>query len=747
MATTTPKKGKRGKKTQERQFFEKNPRLTLPMFSRRFAAWLLEISLLGTTVVVPYGIGTYLNTNTNQDLVPLDSVLTKVEAKISETLALPRRFNQTQKVAPLTNIFWWIALVSPAVLTAGQFYLLAKTGQTYPKRWLGLRVVSNDINIPGWGRIISREAFCRWGIPLSTTYVLWRYSGLFPDLIMLAGVAFLAVVAEAGIVIFSPNRRTLHELLSGTQVVDGQQPLTTRTRTHQNYEAQNSNSAMTLEVQSLLNDPIQQVGNNPRGQERVTTIVLTTKTEGNNPKFGLWSWMLRNPGLTLLICALAGMGSVLGTFIGAQIYAQNQADRRQNKQENNEVFLSLVNRLSATSTDPMEERRSVILTLAQLDDRRAVSLLVDLLGQEKNDSLVDTLQQAVSSVGPKALPHLRSLNQSLENELKALGDNNNWETRNKIALRLKATKQAIVKLLTIHSGKFANASLQDTDLGSVNAGVDTFKLVLEKVDLSGLNLRGTNLRNANLQGSIFASAGKDKNLGTFDDWLVDLSGADLKEANLQSAILTNISIDRTNLIRANLNRANLAYARLIASNLSSAQLLEANLEEANLENASLTGADLGNVKAKGINLQGALLGQIKAIDANFSSGKLFQSNWQGSELTDVNFSKANLQQADLSGTKLQGANLQEAQLENATLAGANLSGADLRQAKLNGANFQNVVLAGNSNNSGDEFLQSSGSLNSVAKFQGVDFSEVQNLDNIQIELICKYGGIHTQCRR
>jgi hypothetical protein len=122
--------------------------------------------------------------------------------------------------------------------------------------------------------------------------------------------------------------------------------------------------------------------------------------------------MRRHPGLTLLIMAFAGMVSVLGTFVGTQIYIQSQANRREFKQQNNQVFLALVKQLSSSSATATEQRQGAILALARLDDSRAVPYLVDLLGQEKTPSLIDAIQQGLVSKGSEALPPLQRLNQS-----------------------------------------------------------------------------------------------------------------------------------------------------------------------------------------------------------------------------------------------------------------------------------------------------------------------------------------------
>ncbi|HEY9597867.1 MAG TPA: pentapeptide repeat-containing protein, partial [Cyanophyceae cyanobacterium] len=371
--------------------------------------------------------------------------------------------------------------------------------------------------------------------------------------------------------------------------------------------------------------------------------------------------------------------------------------------------------------------------------------LVDLLGQEKTPNLIDAIQQALVSTGPKALPALRNLNQALQNDQETLDRRGIPAEQQLVALRQRATKRAIAKILTVYTGQIHNTDLSRADLSLVGKGAAQFTLVLDNLDLAGINFRSAILTNASFRNSHFYGAGDDQRWDTFDDWITDLSGADLRESDFTKAKLNNVLLNHASLIRATLNQADLSDSRLAGANLSSAQLIAADLRRAVLENASLTGADLGEAKLAQSNLHGAMLGQVKATGADFSFADLTQSNWQGADLSDANLSNVNLQDADLSSTKLVGADLSSAQLQNAKLSHANLSTADLRGANLTGADFQGAIFAAPSPTRSNQFIEAPPSAASAAKVEGVNFAKVRNLDAKQLKFICDRGGRHPQC--
>ena len=76
---------------------------------------------------------------------------------------------------------------------------------------------------------------------------------------------------------------------------------------------------------------------------------------------------------------------------------------------------------------------------------------------------------------------------------------------------------------------------------------------------------------------------------------------------------------------------------------------------------------------------------------------------------------------------------------------ADLSLADLRGANLVGADFQGTILAPSKQDPADQFVQTRAMGAQSAVVQGVDFTQVKNLDPKQLAYICTQGGIHPRC--
>ena len=116
---------------------------------------MAEITLCVVSGLVPFGIGAYINTKTNMERVPLNPVLVAAERAIAYPLALPISYG-TRNVAWSTNFLWTVAILAPVSLTCWQWYLLAKTGSTIPKRWFGVKVVTQKNEPPS----VSEQFWC-----------------------------------------------------------------------------------------------------------------------------------------------------------------------------------------------------------------------------------------------------------------------------------------------------------------------------------------------------------------------------------------------------------------------------------------------------------------------------------------------------------------------------------------------------------------------------------------------------------
>lgn len=683
----------------------------LPIWVRRCGAWATEVSLILLSGTVPFYLGQLGNIGNRS--VPLNPAVAKTTEVIANTFGIPLR-NPNQKVTPLANLLWSGALFAPVVIVGWQLFLLATTGQTLPKRWFKIRVVATSGNSPGWKKTLVREGFGKWGLPMGTAYLIWRITGAFPSLGILFLLGGLTSFIDIYFIRFNKLRRTGHDQLGNTLVVD-------------------TCSCQLDSNPFSLNDTEKQVS--------TATIVLSQK---KSESFDLWPWVRQNPGMTLLVMTTVGMASVLGTIFGTQVYIQNQANWREFKQQDNDLFLALVNKLSLTSNQP-QQRRVSVLALGSTKDPRAIPLLVDLLAQEKEPSILDGIQQSLVSAGPTALPELRRLNQALKNDLESLSYGGNTQEQLLVSLRIRATQKAIAKILKVYSGSLKNVNLSGVDLGQITSTPASFTLILENTDLSGVKLRGAILNQASFKNSRFYGPGKDNRLGTFDDSIADLSGANLIEVNLTGTILGPVVMQHADLLRANLSKAKMPNSIIINSNFSSAKLIETNLHRANLTEASFTGADLGSADLSEANLYRANLSKVKAEGATFQSSNLRESNWQGANLSGANFSRANLKKADLSLALLTNTNFQNAQLQNANLRNADLSLADLRGANLSGTDLKGAKLAVPKPNQADQFLANPLDIFKSDHLRGVNFNFAKNLNPNQINYICKQGGIHEKC--
>lgn len=697
----------------------------LPMITRRFAAWTVEVSLIALSGLIPYSLGLAAKSEPTAEQVTLNPVVTITTDAIATTLGLPASDSNNKLVTPLTNLFWSAAIVVPLLLTAWQLYLLSKTGSTLPKRWLRVRVLTSTGTVPGLSRVLIREGIGSWGLPLSIAYILWR-SSAFPHLGILAVLSCFMVLGEGITARFNRQRRCWHDLIAGTHVVDANRTFT----------------PLPIPVKVKVVQPVRQKSSSWSGQPIGKSAAMAAPSTAKRWLIG-WKWMRKNPTITLLVLSLSGLATVLGTLVGTQVYIQTQKNQRQLEQNKSEQFLSLVKQLDANPTS-LDDRTRAILALGTIQDPQVLQLLVDLLGQETQGQIANAVQQTLVSTGPKALPYLHNLNQLLSNEIAA---GRYIDKPAQLAVRtqqLQATQQAIAKILTIYSGKLAAIDLSRTNLGSrfTNAA---FNLNLDQVNLAGIVLRGANLNSGSLPGSSWRGKGEDGHWDTSDDAIADLTDAQMKAANLTGANLSRVPMNRINLVRANLNSANLAHASLNDANLSSTQLVGANLQNAILTNASLTGANLGAANLSHANLYTARLSRVSALDTKLQSANLIKSDWQGADLSGADLSSTNLSNADLSATRLSSTNLRQAQMQYINLQNADLRLADLRGANLAGADLQGAILFSAKSSQSDQFIAAPPEYTESALVKGVDFSKVKNLDPKQIAYICTQGGFHPRC--
>jgi uncharacterized RDD family membrane protein YckC len=364
---------------------------SLLLGSRRFAAWAAEITLVVTSGLIPFGLGVYANSRSDLNRVPLNPVLVVTERAIARPLALPVSYG-IRNVAWPTNILWTIALLAPVTLSWWQLYLLAKTGSTIPKRWLKVRVVNEQGKPPGLGAVAIREGVGRWTVPISIAYLLWRYSFAFPNLGLFTFLSLLMIVGEGIGLPSRRGRRALHDRLAGTYTID---------------------AVLASNKQAQSADGNEEAAEWQEGEE----LAADRTSQSHN----LWRRIQQNPNLTLFGVGLTSMTAVLATLIGTQVYIQIQQSQRATKQINSQQFLELVKQLTPNSGATNEQRQSAILAMGGLNDPQSIKFLADLLVSETDPSLLDTIQQALTTVGPQAIPELKNKNQFLVSELESVG--------------------------------------------------------------------------------------------------------------------------------------------------------------------------------------------------------------------------------------------------------------------------------------------------------------------------------------
>lgn len=752
---------------------------TLPLGVRRCGAWLVEVSLIVASGVVPFSIGLYANEHSNREPVPLNPALAIAQNAIAQSLAIPV-YQKNRQVAPATNFWWTVALVAPLLVTGWQIYLLGMKGQTWPKRWFGVEVVTASGDSIGIKIAFIREGLGRSALPMALAFTLWRYTGAYPDLSVLTVIGGLLWLGDALSGKFHPRNQTWHDRLAKTLVID------------------------TTKATEILTGSFPPLPPRWSIEKLDTTVANQTKLNGKISTLksrSIWNLMRRYPHQITVMLFVASMAIMLTSFIVTQIYIQNQANRRLAEQQKNQVFLTLVRQLNASANGSFQERKTAILAIGAVkNDPRAVRLLVDLLGEEKEPTIIEILQQAVIKIGPDALPYLQQLNQNLVKNWEVWQKNNNYSQENSnrsenlalvessdrftknieesdksqfVELKLRATQEAIANILALDFNPNAPKDLSQTILSEISINkIDElsssqtkegknykdgnlpkpsnyllpFMLVLDKIDLSGINFRGASLNNASFQSSRFWGAGKDGFLGTFDDWIADFSDAELKQANFSGAILSHVLMVNTSLSNANFSQANLFQTDLTNSNLSSAKLIGTNLHQAILKNANLAGADLTEANLSGANLLAASLSRVNAIGTQFKFAELARSDWREADLSGADFSGAKLQDANFSDTKLAGTNFRGTNLQNVNFRNADLKLTDFRGADLEGADFQGAIFVAAKINRPDGFVQSARNVSMGTRVQGVNFSKAKNLDLRQLTFICAQGGHHPRCQ-
>ncbi len=690
---------------------------------RRLAAWGLELGLLVGSVVLPWSLGEAVRSRPVVETVPLNSGVVALQYVVARPLGLPRQ-RLVAEVPPLTNVLWFSALVLPIAVASSQLYNLATQGKTLPKAWMGLQVVALDRSKLGMRAAVVREVG-RWGVPTAGAYGIWLASGAFPSLPWLAGLALVGGVGTAAWGC-QPSHRTWYDRLAGTRVVvlrGGVLPL-------RHSPALDDGINRDASVLALPSGPL--LGLTTEEYGGLTAIVLSP--EDSAQVLGPKGWRQHLPvigGVLAGVVVLAGVGALW-------------LDRRLPATDGNKdaLFLALVENLSRNATS-VGDRQTAALALASTEDPRAVPLLVDMLAQTEDPRLLDTLQQALITLGPPAIPPLQRLNLALANDLLALPLDQQLIPQ----LRQRTVKRTLAKILVLHNGNLNQIDLSGTNLGYIIESPDAFTLVLEQQNLAGVMWRNAVLSGARLRKAKLFAPGADGRSDTFDDWITDFSGSDLTEVSLVAAQLRHTVFRNTSLLRANLSNSVAPYADFSGANASSAWFIAADVRNGIFDGTGLVGTDFTDA-----DLSQASLIEARLRQATLTAANLTEADLTGADLSEANLSKAdlraaNLKQTNLSHSGLRGADLSGANLSQANLEGANLEGIVLSGANLAGANFAGAQFSPLIQMSEDSFVATVTEPDTGSALTGVDFSKAINLQADQLDYVCGQGGIHPACRR
>ncbi len=744
---------------------------------RRLAAWSLEVGLVAMGAVLPWGAGQYVLMNTqvppiaeeiaedtstqqtsaiNQvdSLVPLNPLASSAQEGWARIAQIPP--HQLHRTVPYaTNILWTMALIAPVVIAGGQLVQMSQTGKTWPKRWLGIRVLSTASGQLKLQQVVLRE-LGRWGLPLIVVGGVSLATNFSLGLLTPAMVGLLAM-AE-GATGASASKRSWHDRLAKTQVelaTAGYLPMDTTMANEPPWiaspargeslvysppwsnalssqgsgavqlygETANDDDWWLMEAEGNLTSIVLAPRTLPAKQNGGGSLVVTSKPAKSEKR----PWLL----LTCGMVAACGAGFGLGRVTQSPAKAQAEDD----------IFLQTAQALLA-QTQSGGDYSAAILMLGQVDDPRTAHYLTDLLSQTSQPETLATIQQALVSQGLDSLSPLLALSRALENDLNQPLDT---DTRNSRLEQRHVVQSAIAKLLAIHSNELVGTSLDRINLGQYHDSDRAFRLIQPGLLAAGTSWQGANLSQANLAGASFFDVGADGRADSYDDRISDFSGSTLVATSLEDANLQGAQLTNANLRRADLKDANLAYGNLERSQLTNAQLIHVNAPQSHWQGSNLVGADLTQAVFNRADFTQARLNRIEAAHSSWTQATLTQSDWVGANLINADFSQTVLTRANF-----QGANLDSVNFSQADLRQANLRETDLRQAQLTGVNLADADLAGAIFHDGtsinNSFITPNAQLSSANHLRGVNFSRARNLDSRQLNYICAQGGIHPTCK-
>ncbi len=179
--------------------------------------------------------------------------------------------------------------------------------------------------------------------------------------------------------------------------------------------------------------------------------------------------------------------------------------------------------------------------------------------------------------------------------------------------------------------------------------------------------------------------------------------------------------------RCDLSGRTMTGMTLRDSNFAGAQFNRANLSGGNFDRSDLSGtqfkrAFLARVEGKSVNMANAIFQDATMTEAKFDNAILTNSDMQRADISRANFTFSNFAEANLTSATAPNVNFEGSKFANARFDHMNLRNAKLDGAKFNGVEFGDAVL--------------SGATMVGADFSSADLSEVQGLQQPQLDLAC-----------
>ena len=198
-------------------------------------------------------------------------------------------------------------------------------------------------------------------------------------------------------------------------------------------------------------------------------------------------------------------------------------------------------------------------------------------------------------------------------------------------------------------------------------------------------------------------------------------------ANAQIRVDSRMYTTSGSCARCDLSGRTLTGMTLRDSNFAGAQFNRANLSGGNFDRSDLSDtqfkrAFLARVEGQSVNMANASFQDATMTEAKFDNAILTNSDMQRADISRANFTRSDFADANLASATAPNVNFEGSKFVNARFDHMNLRNAKLDNAKFDNVEFGNAVLIG--------------ATMAGADFSRADLSEVQGLQQAQLDLAC-----------